>query len=131
MLFETGMVRIASRTRSPRDLARLRAILDAQHEARRDRTRFVALDRDFHREIATIAGNPLFAVVGEAVFLWLKDFYYGAVSVEGLEALTLSEHESILAALEAGDAEATARRMSDHLSRANELYRKSHLANRD
>ena len=127
---ETGMVGIAARKRSARDLARLRAILDAQRAARSDRARFVALDGDFHREIAAIAGNPLFAVVSEAVFLWLRDFYLGAVSVKGLEALTLEEHESILAALEAGDAEAAARRMSDHLERANELYRKSHLDDR-
>lgn len=130
ILFETGMVRIAARKRSVRDISRLRAIVEAQREAREDRARFVALDGDFHREIAVIAGNPLFAVVSEAVFLWLRDFYLGAVSVKGLEALTLEEHESILAALQAGDAEAAARRMADHLERANELYRKSHLEDR-
>ncbi|MFN3259176.1 MAG: transcriptional regulator NanR [Pikeienuella sp.] len=129
-MFEAGMARLAARKRSSRDLARLRAILAAQREARADRERFVALDGEFHREIASIAGNPLFAVVSEAVFLWLRDFYFGAVSVRGLEALTLEEHESILAALEAGDAEAASRRMSDHLERANELYRKSHLEDR-
>lgn len=129
-MFETGMVRIAACKRSPGDLARLRSIVAAQREAREDRARFVALDGNFHREIAVIAGNPLFSAVSEAVFLWLRDFYLGAVSVKGLEALTLEEHESILAALEEGDADAAARRMSDHLERANELYRKSHLEGR-
>lgn len=124
LLFETGMARIAAKQRSVRDLARLRAILDAQRGARADRARFVALDGDFHREIAVIAGNPLCAVVSEAIFLWLRDFYLGAVSVEGLETLTLDEHEGIYAALAAGEAETSARRMADHLQRANELYRR-------
>ncbi len=130
LLFETGMARLAARKRSERDLGRLRAILDAQRAAADDRERFVALDGDFHREIALIAGNPLCAVVSEAIFLWLRDFYLGAVSVVGLEKLTIEEHESLFAAIEAGDAELAARRMADHLERANELYRKSHLEER-
>jgi DNA-binding FadR family transcriptional regulator len=130
LLFETGMARIAAKKRSASDIDRLRAVLDAQGEAQSDRERFVALDGDFHREIAVIAGNPICAIVSEAIFRWLADFYHGAISVAGLERLTLEEHEEILAAIEAGDAEASAKRMADHLDRANELYRKAHYETR-
>lgn len=127
VLFEAGMVRVAARKRSARDIERLRAVLAAQNDAREDRRRFVALDGEFHREIAAISGNPIFIVVSEAIFTWLADFYLGAVSVPGLERLTLEEHEGIFAAIESGDADAAATRMTLHLERANELYRKQNL----
>lgn len=130
LMFENGMVRVAAKKRSTMDISRLRAVLEAQRAAIGDRERFVALDGEFHREIAAISGNPIFAVVCEAVFQWLADFYRGAVSVPGLEQLTLQEHEQILAAIEAGDADAAGARMSDHLLRANELYRQQHYRDR-
>lgn len=128
ILFEVGMVRAAAKKRSERDIERLRSVLAAQREASQDRERFVALDGEFHREIAMISGNPIFVVVSEAIFSWLADFYHGAVSVPGLERLTLEEHEGIFAAIESGDADAAASRITRHLERANELYRKQNLA---
>lgn len=130
LMFETGMVRIAAKKRSKGDTGRLRAVLETQAAAQDDLERFVALDRDFHREIAAMSGNPIFAVVAEAMFQWLADFYRGAVSVPGLERVTLAEHEAIVAAIEAGDPDAAAAAMSDHLLRANELYRQQHYRDR-
>jgi DNA-binding FadR family transcriptional regulator len=131
LMFETGMVKIAAKKRGARDIARLRAVLDAERAAIGDRERFVTLDGEFHRGIAAMSGNPIFAVMCEAIFQWLADFYRGAVSVPGLEQLTIEEHEQILTAIEAGDAEAAGRRMEDHLQRANELYRQQHYRDRD
>jgi DNA-binding FadR family transcriptional regulator len=130
LMFETGMVRIAAKKRSAGDVARLRAVLEAERAALGDRERFVTLDGEFHREIAAMSGNPIFAVVCEAIFQWLADFYRGAVSVPGLEELTLREHEQIITAIEAGDAGAAGDRMADHLLRANELYRQQHYRDR-
>jgi DNA-binding FadR family transcriptional regulator len=127
LMFETGMVRIAARKRSQRDVERLSAVLERQRAAADDLERFVALDGEFHREIAAMSGNPIFAVVCEAMFQWLADFYRGAVSVPGLEQLTLSEHAQILEAIASGDPEKAAESMSDHLLRANELYRRQHF----
>lgn len=49
------------------------------------------------------------------------------VSVPGLERLTLQEHREILDGIARGDPERAAAAMADHLLRANELYRQSHL----
>ena len=69
-------------------------------------------------------------VLIDALFRWLSDFHVDLVSVPGLEQLTLAEHREILAAITRADAEGAARAMGDHLMRANELYRQSHLTRR-
>jgi DNA-binding FadR family transcriptional regulator len=65
--------------------------------------------------------------VAEAVFDWLSHFYVDLVHVPGLEKLTLAEHRQIVDAIAAREPEAAGQAMSDHLTRANELYRQAHL----
>jgi len=125
--FEREMARIAARRRSVADLERLREIIEEQSLAFADPARFRALDGRFHREIAALSGNPIFTALIDAVFRWLSDFHVDLVSVPGLEQLTLTEHREILEALNRGDAEAASAAMADHLMRANELCRQSHL----
>jgi DNA-binding FadR family transcriptional regulator len=125
--FEREMARIAARRRSAADLARLSEIIEEQSHAVADPARFRALDGRFHREIAAVGDNPIFTALIDAVFHWLSDFHVDLVSVPGLEQLTLAEHREILEALNRGDAEAASAAMADHLMRANELYRQSHL----
>lgn len=127
LLFEMEMARIAARKRSASDLARLERVLEAQSAAQSDLPRFVGCDGDFHREIAAISGNPIFAALSVAIFNWLAATYRGAVSVPGLEKLTLNEHAQILEAISAGAPEAAAKTMADHLNRANDLYRAAHF----
>jgi DNA-binding FadR family transcriptional regulator len=126
-IFEMEMVRIAARKRSASDIARLRGLLAAQREASSDLERFVARDGEFHREIAAMSGNPIFPVLMEAMFRWLAASYRGAVSVPGLEKLTLQEHGAILEGIASGNPDMAAKHMADHLNRANELYRTAHV----
>ncbi len=121
--FEKEIARIAARRRSDTDIARLQEVHAEQALATGDRARFRRLDGRFHREIAAIAGNPIFTALVDALFGWLSDFHVDLVSVPGLERLTLQEHRGILDAIARGDAEAAATAMGDHLMRANELYR--------
>jgi DNA-binding FadR family transcriptional regulator len=125
-LFEREMARIAARRRSAADLERLEATLAEQAQAVEEPPRFRSLDGRFHREIATVSGNPIFSALIDALFRWLADFHVDLVSVPGLERLTIEEHRGILAAIARGDADAAGQAMADHLLRANELYRRSH-----
>lgn len=122
-LIEVEQTRVTARRRGQADIARLRRILESQEAAHSDPETFVELDAEFHREIAAIAGNPLLAALTQAVFGWLKEFHHRAVSVPGLEALTIEEHRAVLAGIEAGDPNLAARAMREHLTRANALYR--------
>jgi DNA-binding FadR family transcriptional regulator len=89
--------------------------------------RFRAIDGRFHREVAAISGNPIWPAVAEAVFEWLSHFHVDLVHAPGLEKLTLAEHRQIVDAIAARDPDAAGEAMSDHLTRANELYRRAHL----
>ncbi|MDJ0945344.1 MAG: transcriptional regulator NanR [Kiloniellales bacterium] len=123
LFFEVGMVRIAAVKAEEADLARLRRRLEDHRQALRDLDRFLEMDKRFHREIAAISGNPIYAAVSQAVFEWLEEFYVELVRLPGAEQITLTEHQAIFDAIAAHDPDAAAEAMTRHLTRANELYR--------
>ncbi len=124
LFLETGLARRAALAATPEAVARLRARFTAHEEAgRQDRDAFLRRDMEFHREIATMVGNPIFPALIEAMFDWLGSYYVQLVRVRGAEDLTIAEHRRILEAIAAGDGEAAAAAVHDHISRANALYR--------
>lgn len=126
VVFEMEMARIAAQKRSDEDVARLVEIVDRQEASTPNSKEFLNYDGQFHREIAAISGNSIFAALNEALFGWLAHFHIDLVRVPGLEKLTIEEHRGILAAIAGGDAQAAARAMSDHVTRANALYHQEH-----
>lgn len=122
-ILERELARIAARRASLADIARLEETLAEQARLAGESQRFRRLDGRFHREIAAISGNPIFAALVDAVFGWLSEFHAHLVSVPGLEELTLREHREILDAIAAGDVEGAGQAMMNHLMRANALYR--------
>lgn len=120
--FETEMARIAAIRRSKEDVTRLQRLIEAQAAVRSTPEKFLELDGHFHREIAAISGNPIFASLNEALFGWLASFHQTLVRKPGLEKLTLAEHERILGAIDEGSPEKAGKAMADHLNRANALY---------
>ncbi len=128
LAFFTAMAEAAARRRTAADLMRMRKILEAQEAARNDMTQFLHYDSEFHREIASVSGNPIYTALSEAIFRWLADFHIDLVRMPGREQLTLDEHDEILNAIEAQDPARAAKAMHDHLTRANVLYHRTHLA---
>lgn len=124
LFLEAGLARRAACCATPEGIEllqeRLRAHIEARH---RQGGEFLAKDMAFHRQIAALTGNPIFPAIIEAMFGWLAAFYVDLVSVPGAEDLTIAEHTRIFEAIAAGDGEAAAKAMHDHLSRANDLYR--------
>lgn len=127
---ETGTARLAAETRSDADLGVLRGILDRQLIARHEPLAFTACDGEFHAAIAGVSGNLVLSSVVRAVFDWMARFHAHAVRTSGLERLTLDEHEAILAAVADRDPERAALAMREHLTRANDLYRRREAADR-
>lgn len=122
--FECEMARIAARRHSAADLERLEETVARQEAALGEPAQFRRLDGQFHREIAAISGNPIWSALSDGLFRWLNDFHVDLVSVPGKENLTLAEHRGIIAAIRSGDAGRAGAAMADHLTRANELYRR-------
>ena len=127
-LLETGLVRLATRQATGRDLERLAENLRQLQEARGDQARFVAVDMQFHAIIAEMSGNSMIAAVAKGMLNWLSRFKRDLVSLQGAEKLTIEEHERIYKAIASGDAEGAARTMAEHIDRANELYSKLALS---
>ena len=122
ILMETGLVRMAARRATEQDIEALTALQRTLHASRGDPPKFIACDMEFHAYIAGISGNTLIAAVAKGMLGWLSRFKTELVSVRGAERLTIEEHDKILRAIAAGDADGAARAMTDHLRRANALY---------
>jgi DNA-binding FadR family transcriptional regulator len=130
LFFEIGMVRIAAQQATSTDIQRLRAALaDQERAAIEDLDRFLEKDMIFHRVIASIAGNPIYTALIQAIFEWLSRFHVEHVRLRGAEKLTLSEHRKILQRIAQGDEEGAVTAMIKHLTRANKLY--ARLASRN
>jgi DNA-binding FadR family transcriptional regulator len=121
-LFEVGLVRIATAQATQEKLEELNARLADCRAARGNQTAFIAADMAFHRAIAEMSGNALIAAVCSGMLEWLTRFKRDLVSVRGADRITIAEHERIFRGIAAGDADAAAKAMSDHLLRADSLY---------
>jgi DNA-binding FadR family transcriptional regulator len=124
MFLETGLARRAAERATPEAVARLRRRFAAHELARQKLDEFLPRDMEFHREIAAMSGNPIFPALIEAMFGWLSAYYVQLVRLKGAEDITIAEHRRIMEAIAAGQPDAAAEAMHDHISRGNALYRK-------
>lgn len=122
VFLEAGLCRMAAQRASSHDVERLRQRLHEHRAALQAMDLFLHRDMLFHREIATIAGNPIFPAIVEALFNWASEYYRSIVRAPGAEDVTLAEHTRILEAIAAHDPVAAEAAMRDHLTRASELY---------
>ena len=122
LMFESGMVRLAAAHAAAGDLQALCEALAAQTRAAEDAALFMQCDIAFHVAIARVSRNPVLTAVCEALLEWLFSSSPRLLRVPNAEELTLAEHFSILAAIEAHDPEAAAFAMRAHLTRANPRY---------
>jgi DNA-binding FadR family transcriptional regulator len=119
--FEVGMACEAARRASPEGLWRLEEALDRQRQQARPAD-FVAADMAFHMAIAAMTGNPIFEAASRAMLGWLSRFHSGVLRWRGKEAVTLAEHQAILDAIAAHDADRAAEAMRAHLRRTQSAY---------
>ena len=123
LLFEVGMVKLAVRRATDEDLHSLAEALDNMRASKGNAKAFVAADMTFHSILASCSRNPLFAAISESLLRWLFQHYPRLVRVPGAEHLTISEHQLIYDRVTARDQDGAAQAMTDHLVRANPLYR--------
>lgn len=118
-LFELGLVRLAAERATPTDIADLEAAVATQRaRLGGDRVPFIEADIEFHARIAAISGNPIIAAAAQAILRWLFEYHSALLHWSGREAVTLAEHEAILAAIAAHDPDAAVQAMRDHLNRS-------------
>lgn len=122
VFLECGTASMAAERATEEQVARLRLAVARQRAAMPDFALFIERDMAFHREIASLSGNPIFPAVVEGLFRWAAAYYQSLVRAPGAEEVTLAEHERIVDAIAAHDATAASEAMRAHLTRANALY---------
>jgi DNA-binding FadR family transcriptional regulator len=123
--FEVGVVRVAAARATHQDVRELGRLIEAQQSTLNDFSGFLRADIAFHRRIAAIIDNPIFAAVSEAMLEWLSNYHVGLVRKVGREQPTMAEHRLILDRIKAHDVEGAAAAMTTHLTRSQDLYARS------
>jgi len=117
LLNEPHGARLAARQASDRDIARLQDILDrfAPAIAARDIESMITLDRDFHAGILAAGQNAVL----EDIVLKLNDrslrFWFVSLAADQQPGAVLREHQAILDAIRARDADAAEAAMAGHI----------------
>jgi GntR family transcriptional repressor for pyruvate dehydrogenase complex len=114
-LFEIGIARLAAQRATDEDVARLRRAFKANAAARGDASRFERTDVAFHYVLASITKNPIFTAVHDALVEWLTSQRTLSLRVPGAEESAHDSHQRIFEAVAAGDSEASAKAMEEHL----------------
>jgi DNA-binding GntR family transcriptional regulator len=119
-LLEVETARLAAATGG--HMARLRLIChegEAAVEAG-DTGRFVAVNTEFHAELARMAGNAVLAELAGIVGRRVRWYYRQVAPVRGHESC--AEHRDMVEAIEAGDAERAAAIARKHTERTRAAY---------
>ena len=118
-LLEVPAARFAAVRATAEGVTRLRAVAAAE---RASDTQNLGASRDFHFAILDIASNRLIAVMAGPVYSVLAQRYLRDDISMAVWRTLASDHESIVDAIAAADAEAAADLMRDHIRSVAKLY---------
>lgn len=117
---EVGNARLAATRVTPEQLTRLEAIVTELRAAVADADRFSTLDIAFHDAVCDAAGNFLLAQFMQIINTLGKVSRERTGSARPFRERVLHDHEPIVTALRAHDAEAAAAAMHGHLDHVEE-----------
>jgi DNA-binding GntR family transcriptional regulator len=121
-LLEMETARLAAKTATADQLARLREICREGQTAVEagDTLRFVAVNNQFHAELARVAGNAVLAELAEIVGRRVRWYYRLVAPLRGHDSC--AEHLDMVAALEAGDGQRASSVARKHTERTRTAY---------
>ncbi len=123
---EVQAARLAALRRTDSDIAALRSRLAARDSARAaaQDSRFVNADLEFHRTIIAAAHNQLLTGMFDSFAEVLREALAAVVSDQELDDVELvPTHARLVAAIEAGDADAAEQAAREHIGPAADLLR--------
>ena len=112
---EVQVVRLAAQRIQPAPLVRLQALVEEQRTMLDDPVRFQISDQAFHGILYGACGNGLLADVVSDFYGYALEFRHLALQRPGAIAHSVADHERIVAALCAGDPDAAATAVQQHL----------------
>jgi len=121
-LFEVGLAQLAAELAQPDDIDKLRARLQANHDAIGEMDVFERTDVDFHYAIAEIPRNPIFTALHTGLIEWLTEQRTTSLRARGSARAAFRAHKRIFEAIAAKDADAAGRAMREHLAEVEQYY---------
>jgi GntR family transcriptional repressor for pyruvate dehydrogenase complex len=115
MLFAAPMAAVAARRADAHDVQRLRALIAEEQERPDDVEIVLAVDRQLHGAISTIAGYRLAAALTEWVADVLQPSLHEQVAATVVPQILAAHHGEIVAAIEQGDAARAEEAMREHV----------------
>lgn len=82
---------------------------------RKDVARYLVVDKDFHLQLLGILNNPILVSTIETLRDQVRQYGVSSVSADMILSRSASEHEAILNAILAGDADEAAKSMESHI----------------
>jgi DNA-binding FadR family transcriptional regulator len=122
MLFETALARYVAENHKPEDLRLMEQALEDNRRSIDDPAAFIATDVPFHHVLPTISGNPIFMALHRAMSGWLLDVRNVTVKLPGSAERAYQAHRRVYQAIAAGDPDAAAAAMRDHLEDVDRQY---------
>jgi len=119
---EVPIARLAASRRAPEDLEKLRLILEDQESATTVEDA-IRTDSDFHCVIARATGNLLFARLVEDLRETLHEQTLSVSTLRNRGTSIAAEHRAVLEAIIAGDGDAAATAMDQHLDAVERAIR--------
>lgn len=122
VFFEAGLARYAAQHATAEQIEALKIALDLNEKTIGDRKRFIDTDVDFHRVLADIPGNSIFATLHVALLEWLREQRATSGNVSGSREMAFRAHREIFDAVKAHDPDAAEEAMRTHLNQVADYY---------
>ena len=120
---EVQVVWLAARRITPRQLARLQALVDEQRAMLADPVRFQISDQEFHQALYRACGNDLLAGVVFDFYGYALEYRRLALKRKDAIAQSVAEHQRIIDALRTRDPDAAVAAMRQHLEQVHRTTR--------
>lgn len=115
---EGSIAQIAAIRRTPENLKKLEALVEAMRGSLNDRSRNVRYDMDFHQELARSTGNPIFHIFIASIGDLICELHFMYQDNPETRPLVVAEHEAILEGVRQGQPDQAHSAMLTHLENA-------------
>jgi GntR family transcriptional repressor for pyruvate dehydrogenase complex len=122
-LLEVEIAGVAATRASADDIARLQQVIVQMVAVRSNPPAFAAADGEFHQTLVAILQNPMLAVLLDSIRTLMAEIRLKVSRYSGFDTVVLTDHENILAAVQAHDKAAARRAMQEHLIHARAMQR--------
>jgi DNA-binding FadR family transcriptional regulator len=124
VIHEVEAVRLAVRRRTAADTAAMRAAIAAARRSLAARVNLADDDEAFHLALVAAAKNPIVLRLTKSLYLMTRSVRYAYFAELRNAALSITEHERILASVEQRNGARAVRLMKMHYSGSSARWRK-------